>query len=187
MTTALRQGAAPGCESTAPVGNGHWRNPLHLGCVPEDFRSGARVAFTVVRHPVNRFWSAYNHLVVQADDDRIGAVVRASLKLDPDRPLTPGLLLEYVRTHPIDDLYFTFRPQFAICGVEMLPIRVARLENLMDDLVPFVDQGLLPKDFLGRVGMLNVRNSDEVHDRHRAFDRRVEAVYSRDMAVFGYS
>ena len=187
MTTALRREAEAGNQVAAPVANAYWRNPLHLGCVPEDFRSGARLAFTVVRHPVSRFWSAYNHLVVQRDDDRIGAVVRESLGLDPDRALTPDLLLEYAGTHPVDDLYFTFRPQFAVCGVEMLPIRIARLENLMDDLAPLVAEGLLPKDFLGRIGKLNFRNSDDVHERYRGLDRRVAAVYSRDMAVFGYS
>jgi hypothetical protein len=187
MTAALRRLGAAGREIAAPVSNGHWRNPLHLGCVPEDFRSGARLAFAVVRHPVSRFWSAYNHLVVQGDDDRIGGVVRQSLGLDPDRPLTPDLLLEYAGTHPIDDLYFAFRPQFAVCGVEMLPIRIARLENLMDDLASLVADGILPQDFLERIGRLNTRNSDDVHERYRGLDRRVAAIYSRDMAVFGYS
>ena len=155
--------------------------------MPEDFRSGTRRAFTVVRHPVSRFWSAYNHLVAQGGDDRIGAVVRESLRLSPHRPMTPDLLLDYVGTHPIDDLYFAFRPQFAVSGVEMLPIRFARLENLTGDLAQLVGEGFLPKGFLGRLGKLNSRNSGEIHERYRCLDREVAAVYGRDMAVFGYS
>jgi hypothetical protein len=187
MTTAIRQGTDAGSKGAVATESPCWRNPLHLGCVPEDFRSGARRAFTVVRHPVDRFWSAYNHLVVQGGDDRIGFVVRESLRLSPQRPLTPDLLLDYVGSQPIDDLYFAFRPQFAISGVEMLPIRFARLENLVDDLGQLLAEGFLPRDFLGRVSKLNVRNSVEVHERYRSLDRRVAAVYGRDMAVFGYS
>ncbi len=166
---------------------GHWRNPLHIGCVPEDFRSGARLAFTVVRHPVNRFWSAYNHLVVQGEDDRIRAVVNGSLRLRADWELEPDHLLEYVANHPIDDLYFAFRPQFAVCGMGMLPIRIARLENLMGDLALLAAEGILPKDFPGRLGTLNDRNSGDVRGRYRGLDRKVETTYGRDMEVFGYS
>jgi|SRR5579871_1307792 len=187
MIAALRQGAEAGGKITAPVGNAHWRNPLHLGSVPEDFRSGARIAFTVVRHPVSRFWSAYNHLVVQAGDDRIARVVRDSLGLPSDRSITPDVVLEYVGTEPIDDLYFAFRPQFAVCGAEMLPIKIARLENLMMDLGVFVAEGLLPQNFLQRIRKLNIRGSEDVHQRYRGLDRRIAATYSRDMNVFGYS
>ena len=163
-----------------------WRNPMHVGCVPQDFRSGARLAFTVVRHPVARFWSAYNHLVVQGGDARIGSVVRNSLRLQADRPLTPDLLLRYVESHPVDDLYFAFRPQYAVCGVEMLPIRVAKFENLTGDLAQLVTEGYLPKDFLSYLGKRNNRNSSEVHERHRCLDGKVAEVYGRDLAVFGY-
>lgn len=187
MATAIRQGSRAGSGDAGRAAKPNWRNPLHVGCVPEDFRSGRRRAFTIVRHPVSRFWSAYNHLVVQGGDDRIGAVVRESLRLSPHSPMTPDLLLDYVASHPIDDLYFAFRPQFAVSGAEMLPIRFARLENLMGDLAGLLAEGFLPKNFLGRLGKLNSRNSGEVHERYRRLDRRVAVVYGRDMAVFGYS
>lgn len=101
--------------------------------------------------------------------------------------MTPDLLLEYVSSHPIDDLYFAFRPQYAVTGAEMLPIRIARLENLTGDLAPLVTEGLLPKDFLQRLDRLNFRNSDAVREHYAGLDRRVAAAYSRDMAVFAYS
>jgi len=187
MTAAIRQGSMVGPKNAARGAVLDWRNPLHIGCVPEDFRSGARLAFAVVRHPVGRFWSAYNHLVLQAGDDRIGTVVRRSLRLGAQRPLTPDLLLEYVISHPIDDLYFAFRPQYAVTGAEMLPIRIARLENLTSDLAQLVAERFLPKDFPGRLGRLNFRNSDAVRERYAGLDRRVATAYSRDMAIFGYS
>jgi hypothetical protein len=172
----------PGADGKAPP----WRNPLHLGCGPEDLRSGARLAFTVVRNPVNRFWSAYNHLVVQNGDPNLGVAVRSSLALPPDRTVTPQLLLDYVERHPIGDLWFALRPQYAIFAPELLPVRVARLESLKADLTRLAEEGCLPKQLLNDVPWLNRRNGAAAREGHQGLDRRVQAVYARDMELLGY-
>jgi len=162
------------------------RNTLQVGCVPADFRSGARVAFTVVRHPVDRFWSAYNQSIVESREGVFAAAVRSALGLDADKALTPDLLLDYVESQPVEDVDHHFRPQYAICGLEMLPVKVARCESLAEDLARLAEEGYFPKDSLAYVSRLNHRRSTDIHDRYHGIDSRIRDVYKRDLAVLEY-
>jgi len=162
------------------------RNALQVGCVPADFRSGARVAFTVVRHPVDRFWSAYNQAILASREGVFTAAVRNALGLDADRALTPDLVLDYIESQPVEDIDHHFRPQYAICGLEMLPVKVARCETLAEDLARLADDGHFPKDSLAYVSRLNDRRSADIHDRYRGIDPRIRDVYKRDLAVLEY-
>jgi hypothetical protein len=161
-------------------------NVLQVGCRPADFRSGARVAFTVVRHPVQRFWSAYNHMIVEQPFGSVSKRVRQVLGLAPKDALTPQILLDYIETEPVEDIDHHFRPQFAICAAELLPVRIARCENLVDDLVRLAEEGIFPKTSLAYLGWANRRMSRIVHDRHRYLNSRVFEVYKRDFEVLGY-
>ena len=173
----------PGADGKTPA----WRNPLDVGCGPGDLRKGAWRAFTVVRQPVSRFWSAYNHLVAQNGDPRLAVAVRATLGLARDRTVTPELLLDYVERRPIEDLWFAFRPQHAIFGLELLPVRIARLESLQADLARLAEEGCLPKQLVADVPWLNRRDSTARREGYRELDRRIEAVYARDMELLGYA
>jgi hypothetical protein len=161
-------------------------NTLDLGCGPEDFRSGARVAFTAVRHPLDRFWSAYNFGVIEGTGGELEAAIRRALRLAADRPISPELLLDYVESTVVEEIDRHFRPQYAICGLAMLPLKIARCESLVEDLARLAEEGYFPKGSLGHLAALNRRQSRQVHDRHRALDRRVEQVYGRDFAELGY-
>jgi sulfotransferase famil protein len=187
ILSAIARVVAPRAGENLPKLSEPFRNVLQVGCRPADFRSGARVAFTVARHPVRRFWSAYNHVIAEHPDGRVAAEVRQTLGLAPERALTPEILLDYVETQSMEDMDHHFRPQYAICGAELLPVRIARVENLAEDLGRLAEEGHFPRGSLDWVGWGNRRTSGVVHDRLRHIDPRIARVYRRDFTVLGYS
>jgi Sulfotransferase family len=178
-------------SSTAAVGGAcpdisRLPNVLDIGCGPEDFRSGARLAFTIVRHPVSRFWSAYTDKIVRRPQGAVASRVRHALRIGAGKLLTADHLLDYVEGLPAADIDRHFRPQYAICAAEVLPVRIGRLENLAADLSRLANEFCFPRESLKFIGVFNSSNSREVHESNRRTDRRVAEIYERDLAALGY-
>jgi hypothetical protein len=157
------------------------------GITLSDLASGEVPAFTVVRHPVARFWSAYADKIVRkidATDAKLVDDVRRDLGIAKAAAISAGQMLDYLERKPLDRIDQHFAPQWHCTGIGHVPFSfVGRVESLADDLAELIRRGLIPQS--SRLPHLNQsrRKSASEDDSLRP---RIEAFYRRDFVEFGY-
>lgn len=146
-------------------------------------------AFTVVRHPVERFWSAYQNKIIDHPDYGIaGKVARFhGLPAGEKNGVTPEMVLDHMEQIPVHQVDEHLRPQWACCGLGRIPFKmVAKVENLEDDLADAVRQGLFPRQALDRLKVSNPSKKKVAPADREQLRSRIESYYAKDFEAFGY-
>lgn len=160
-----------------------------LGKTLSDISTEKIPVFTVVRHPTERFWSAYQNKVMDNPDYGLAADVLEfhGKPIEQTDQVSPGMVLDYMEQSPADKVDEHLRPQWACCGLGRISFQmIAKVESLQADMGAAVKQGLFPHDALARLTVSNkskTKMEDEVREKLRT---RVENFYARDFQEFGY-
>ena len=159
------------------------------GISPEELRTAKRRSFTVVRHPVDRFWSAYRHLCVEYTSYKFAHQLAAFLGLDGVDHITPQNLLDYVQNQPNSQRDAHVREQWSVNGAGLIDFDlVGKSENLEAFYEEGIALGLLPEPAC----QPNSRHNKTSHaagrneSRPQAITRRLEQLYAKDFEIFGY-
>lgn len=154
---------------------------------PGDLAEGKRRCFTVVRHPISRFTSAWRDKVATSRSTPLKDKLREFLKCQRDYTLTIDDLVAYVVETPSEDMDKHVRPQWACCGAGRIPFEmVGKVERLKRDIDALCDAGLISAESASR---LTVRNASVTHTG-QSLTKQQKAVlscaYARDFEVFDY-
>ena len=159
---------------------------VDTGRTLNDLMDGQERIFAFVRHPTERFWSAYFSKVFNHPDHAIVQAVARHFGVPPRPDFPPEMILDYVEATAPVNLDDHIRPQWSSIGFGRLPINyLGRVESMADDLQRLVSIGYLDANHLARFSHLNRSERTAVPNK-REIDRRVEAVYQRDFELLGY-
>jgi hypothetical protein len=140
------------------------------GAIPNDFR-----VFTVVRHPVTRFWSEFSYR-------RIPSASRCPLNFAP-----PASLLKFIAERPVrvlKDLNSHLRPQYTYLEGEIRDrIRIIKFENLNEEFEILCRDWGLPIKSLPRHNSSKKRRKPK--DTHQ-YEEWAKDFYKLDFRAFGY-
>jgi hypothetical protein len=159
---------------------------VKFGLSISDLAQGIRPIFTIVRHPVDRFWSAFAHKIVGKPDFGLTALIRNKLGLDETAYITPDHVLTYIETEPTIDIDEHFMPQMSATAARHLPISfIGHVESLQADIERIVQSGYLPKNSAANLGIFNRSSVDFVY-RDEKLRPRISRFYEGDFDTFGY-
>ena len=149
-----------------------YENFFFGGAVPDDFR-----IFSVVRDPVERFWSEYRYR-------RIPSPKRFPISF----PVPAETLIQWIDACPVQlkDVACHLRPQHTfLVGKSELRVRLLRFEKLGEDFSRLQQEWGLPSQPLPRENVSGTRRkvSDEMRLRHHAV---LTEHYAEDIERFGY-
>ena len=160
-----------------------WRS----GITPADLESGARRCFTVVRHPVARFWSAYAHLCRREPGSLLANAVREHGGLAGDAEIAPEDLLVSIEEVEQGAREPHTRDQWALSGWGRIPFAAV---GRQEELRAFVDQaardGLLPPWAPEHLSRHNSSGAIPTGFADKALEPRITACYAKDFEAFGY-
>lgn len=144
---------------------------------------------TVVRNPVDRFWSAYQNKIIQHKHYGLAAEVAVfhgrSIQDIDDIP--PEMVLDYIEQTPTHLIEEHLRPQWACCGFGRLTFKmIARVESLKKDLQIATDQGWFPQIAVDRIKISNPSDQCINTAVKQSLNSRVQACYAKDYESFEY-
>jgi hypothetical protein len=163
---------------------------LHaVGKVLSDLAVEKIPAFTVVRNPTDRFWSAYQDKIVEHPKYGLAAEIALfhGRSAEQTNDISPEMVLDYLEHTPLHRVEEHLRPQWACCGLGRISFQmIAKVETLRDDLGSAAKQGLFPRDALVRVRHSNASKKNTEASTQRQLRSRIEEYYAKDYQAFGY-
>lgn len=161
----------------------------HLQKTLSDVSAEGIPCMTVVRNPVDRFWSAYQDKVVQYPDYGLASEIAHFHGKDATQRtnISPEMVLDYMEQTPVHQVEEHLRPQWSCCGHGRLSFSlIAKLECLKQDLQRAVDQGLFPKVAANRIVHSNQSRNNVQPTAKQQLQGRIEAYYAKDYSAFDY-
>lgn len=153
----------------------------------EDVIHDQTACFTVVRNPVNRFWSAYQNKILEHPEEPLAAEVLHFHQQPDSTTISPEMLLDYIEQTPSHLTEEHVRPQWACCGHGKIPFKlVAKVESLDTDMKHAVEQGLFPRTAYMRLPHSNHSQLAVEDSTKRTLRSRIEQCYAQDFEAFGY-
>jgi len=169
------------------AGDSAWQPIITAGITLNDIALGKIPTFTVVRHPVERFWSAYADKIVRKikePDAKLVIQVRDALGLSTTDTIRPEQMLDFLESQSFSAMDQHFLPQWYCTGIRHLPISfIGRVENLSADIAELVQRNLLPPR-VSTFPHLNRSEGKSLIDPK--LQQRVVSFYEQDFATFGY-
>jgi len=152
-----------------------------------DLANSATPIFTFVRHPIDRFWSAYSDKIAKpGGKNRVRRAIGAHLGRVPNDPIDPEDVVRYLSTTPVTLIDEHFRPQWSCTGVEYLPIAfVGKLETIGSDMKELVARGFLTAEQAQRLPRFNSTRY-RVRSNKKNINETLRGIYRKDMELFNY-
>ncbi|WP_455373232.1 sulfotransferase family 2 domain-containing protein [Limibacillus halophilus] len=162
-------------------------NLWRAGFTPDDLAAGRLRSFTVVRHPVARFWSAYRHLCRAEPQSILAGEIRAHCGLETQAAIAPEHLLDYIEGREELEREQHSRSQWSLCGQGRIPFAaLGRVETLESFLPELVEKTLIAPDAPHRLARHNSSAGSSTSDEERRLERRIADCYQSDFDRFGY-
>jgi len=152
-----------------------------------DLANGLTPIFIFVRHPIDRFWSAYTDKIANSGEKNPQRrAIGAHLGRAPGDPIDPGDVVRYLSTTPVRLIDEHFRPQWSCTGVEYLPIAfVGKLETIGSDMKELVARGFLTDEQQQRLPRFN-STKYRVRSNEKDINETLRQIYRKDMELFDY-
>ena len=152
-----------------------------------DLSAGTRRCFTVVRHPLDRFASAYRDKVASNRVTPLKKKLWAFMQRDEGTAITIDDLIAYVSELPILRIDKHVRPQWSCSGAGKIPLTmVGKVENLQSDVRAFADADLISNESADRLRVRNTTERSMSHELTKKQKSVLSNFYSRDFEVFDY-
>ena len=154
----------------------------------DDLVAESNRCFTVVRHPIDRFISAFQDKVASPRLSNLKEKLWTFLDREMGEALTVDDLIAYMVETPPEQMDKHVCPQWACCGAGRIPFKmIGKVENLDRDVKNFAEIGLITPESIGRYALRNTSNYDYTA---RTLSRKqitlVSSIYAHDFKLFGY-
>ena len=154
---------------------------------PNDLAEGTQRCFTVVRHPVDRFVSAWCDKVNSSRATPLKTKLGEFLRQKETFQFSIDDLIAYVEETPSEDMDKHVRPQWACCGAGRISMEmVGKVENLEQDIRSMMEAGLVSESSVGRLKVRNATVRSHRHDLTVSQQRKISKLYTRDFELFEY-
>ncbi len=158
----------------------------------DELVSGSRRFFTVVRHPLKRFLSAWRDKVVLSGDTSLKYALQRFYNREKGVSFSIDDLIVYASEAPLQNMDIHVLPQWSCCGAGRIPFEmIGKVENLRQDVEAFEEAGLIPKGSVDRLRITNTSGNSAAGSA--GFDSLTQAqistltaIYERDFEMFDY-
>ena len=180
-------------ESPSDVQSIHRYTPSGVERLPDhgialnDISPDAYRCFTVVRHPIDRFISAYSNQIATKKIQPLKKSLCAFLNCAHDAVLSVDDLIAYVTETATENIDVHVCPQWSCCGAGRIPFEmVGRVESLDRDVPAFIEAGLIAPEKLARLEVRNATSAHALHDLSQSQKAAISRLYAHDFKMFGY-
>ncbi len=154
----------------------------------DELTSGSRRCFTIVRHPVKRFLSAWQNKVASPGNTFLKHALQEFYNREEGASFSIDDLIVYASEAPLQSMDIHVLPQWSCCGAGRIPFEmVGKVENLKQDIEALAEAGLIPKESVSRLGEYNVSGHSAGFDSLTQEQiSTITAIYERDFEIFDY-
>ena len=158
----------------------------------DELVSGSRRFFTVVRHPLKRFLSAWRDKIVSSGNTSLKYALQRFYNREEGASFSIDDLIVYASEAPLQNMDIHILPQWSCCGAGRIPFEmIGKVENLRQDVEAFEEAGLIPKGSVDHLGISNASGNSAAGSA--GFDSLTQAqmstltaIYERDFEMFDY-
>ncbi len=161
------------------------------GLTPGDLTLGIKRCFTIVRHPVDRFLSAYRDKIASPGNTSLKNSLCEFFNREENTLFSVEDLITYVLETPLQNMDIHVLPQWASCGMGRIPFKmIGKVENLQQDIKSIAEAGLIHKESVNHFEIHNSSGISVGNERAISLTRsqrsRIMNIYERDFEVFGF-
>ncbi|MCE2523665.1 MAG: sulfotransferase family 2 domain-containing protein [Rhodobacteraceae bacterium] len=163
----------------------HSAVPRGVACLDDrhltlnDLTTGPTRCFTVVRHPIDRFASAYRNRVTTNQENGLKRSLQTFLNCPEDTSISIDDLIAYVAETQPDVMDQHVCPQWSVCGFGRVPLEmIGKVERLERDVQAFANAGLIEPRSISRLVVRKVLSAKQ--------KSAISRLYARDFEVFNY-
>ena len=171
----------------------HSAVPRGVACLDDrhltlnDLTVGSTRCFTVVRHPIDRFASAYRNKIATNQETGLKRSLRIFLNCPEDRPISIDDLIAYVTETQPEALDQHLCPQWSLCGFGRVPLEmIGKVERLERDVQAFAEAGLIEPRSISRLVVRNATNGSADQVLSTKQKSAISRLYARDFEIFDY-
>ena len=171
----------------------HTTVPRGVACLDDrhltlnDLTTGPARCFTVVRHPIDRFASAYRDKITTNQENRLKLSLRTFLNCSEDRSISIDDLIAYVAETQTEVMDEHVCPQWLVCGFGRVPLElIGKVESLERDVQAFANAGLIEPQSISRLVIRNATNGSADQELSAKQKSAISRLYARDFEVFNY-
>ena len=162
-----------------------WKSKISIA----DLEESRAPCFTVVRHPIDRFWSVYRHLCIKQLDYKLAGQVARYCNLKDTSEITPFHLCNYIKGTAPENREIHVKEQWRINGFGFIKHNlVGKVEELKEFYEVGISLGLLPKRAIYNLKRHN--RSDDVLIEKTSMEKEIEKIvyslYEKDFEYFNY-
>ena len=152
-----------------------------------ELATGSWRSFTVVRHPIDRFASAYRDGILLGRIHSFKRMVWTFLDREEGASISIDDLIAYLAETPPEEVNGHVRPQWSACGAGRIPFElVGKVERLEHDVNAFAEVGLISGESVGRLAVRNATGGNANRELSRRQKATLTRLYERDFDTFDY-